>query len=121
MAMLTTIVSVLLEAFSGLTNPTWQLSPQDATRLQESVSRLVEQRVVATPHIPDLGYRGLVIQGLEVEGKPAEVRVFRRWVIVGGESDARAYQDKDNSLETWLVDLGRAQLPAGRIPAELFR
>jgi hypothetical protein len=119
--MLATIVSVVLEAFSGLANPTWQLSPQDASRLQESVSRLAEQRAVEQPHIPDLGYRGLVIEGLDVQGKPAKVRVYRRWVIVGGDADARAYQDRDNSLEMWLVELGRAQVPAGRIPAELFK
>jgi hypothetical protein len=120
MAMLATIVTVMLDAFSGLTNPTWSLSPQDAGSLQQSVDRIVEQRSVEQPRIPDLGYRGLVIQGLDVQGKPAEVRIFRRWIIVGTDGDARAFQDKDNSLEMWLVELGRAQVPAGRIPADLF-
>jgi len=114
--MLATIVTVILDAFSGVTNPTWALSEKDANVLQDSVSRIVQTQSVEPPRLPGLGYRGLVIQGLDVQGKAAEIRVFRNWVIVGDTTDARAFQDKDNSLEMWLVELGRAQVPANRIP-----
>ena len=114
--MLATIVTVMLDAFSGVTNPTWSLQEKDAGVLQDSVNRITQSQAVEPPHIPGLGYRGLVIQGLEVAGRTAEVRIFRRWVIVGRSPDARAFQDKDNSLELWLVDLGRPQVPANRIP-----
>ena len=118
--MLATIVTVMLDAFSGVTNPTWSLTEKDAGALQESVNRIVATRPVEPPHIPDLGYRGLVIEGLDIRGKSTVVRIFRNWLIVGGNADVRAWQDKDNSLEMWLVDLGRGQVPANRIP-DVFR
>jgi len=114
--MLVAIVTVMLDAFSGFPNPTWSLAEKDALALQERVNRIVQLQNVEPPRIPGLGYRGLVIKGLEVQGQAAEVRVFRAVVVVGSGSDARAYQDKDNSLEIWLVELGRAQLPADDIP-----
>jgi hypothetical protein len=114
--MLATIVTVMLDAFSGVSNPTWSLSEKDAAVLQDSVNRIVQLQSVAAPTIPGLGYRGLVIQGLDVQGKATEIRIFRSWVIVGGQTEPRAFQDKDNSVELWLVEIGRAQVPANRIP-----
>ncbi|HJQ58414.1 MAG TPA: hypothetical protein VJ890_16010 [Vineibacter sp.] len=114
--MLATLVTVILDAFSGVSNPTWSLSDKDAAFLQDSVNRVVQSQSVDAPKIPGLGYRGLVIQGLDVQGKAVEVRIFRSWIIVGGRSDPRAFQDKDNALELWLVDTGRAHVPPNRIP-----
>jgi hypothetical protein len=89
---------VSLDILSGLPNPTWRLTADEADRLQQWLSQLSPTKDrPAEP--PDLGYRGLTIRRFDA----APMQVFEEFVL----TDSSAYADPDRQLEEWLLKTGK--------------
>lgn len=99
-------MQVEADVFSGRPNPRWT---PDAAAAREFSRRLGElPAAAAAPAFEGLGYRGLVVTGLE--GECGEVRVHggRAWAECGGET--RTLADAGRSLERWLLATGEGRL-----------
>ena len=100
-------VEVELDIFSGMPNPTWNLTDAQAAAFV--------QRLEATPKGPAvtlsgrLGYRGFVVQVM-IDGQTQVVRVQNGFVQTSiGTTDAFA-RDVGRALERWLLDTGKPHL-----------
>jgi hypothetical protein len=89
-----TDTQVELDIYSGLPNPRWQLTADEATELE---SRLVDLPASARP-IPDgkLGYRGFVVHD---DGR--RIQIGSGLVIVSRGEQHEVYEDK-RGAEDWL-------------------
>src|SRR5690349_428791 len=92
---------VTLDVYSGRPNPQWTLAPAESTEFQRRLAALHPLAGDAAEPAAPLGYRGL-----EVQGGPAPVRVFRGRVTVGGQD----FADPRRELERWLIDSGRGSV-----------
>ena len=92
---------VVLDAFSGRPNPTWEI-PEDkaATFLRRISSLPVSQAALS---VPDLGYRGFVINS-----DSSIIRVYRGQVTVTRDGRIQTFQD-NNGIEKDLATEARAK------------
>jgi len=91
---------VTLDVFSGLPNPTWELTPEQTASLLARWDDL--EGSAAAEYSGHLGYRGVIIDFADGS---------RIWVSRGvamDESTASARSDGDGSLEAWIVTTGQA-------------
>ncbi len=108
-------MQVEADVFSGRPNPRWTL---DAAAAAELARRLAELPP-APPAAPfeGLGYRGLVVTGLEGECDEVRVHGGRVRAECGGETRTRA--DAGRALERWLLATGEGSLEPATL--ELLR
>jgi hypothetical protein len=99
--------AVELDIFSGVPNPTWNLSEADTTLFLQKISALpgAAPKQLANP----LGYRGFIVtlrQGTE----DIQARIQQGTVELtrGGATTYRA--DRGRELERWLLNSGRPVL-----------
>lgn len=97
-------VRVELDVFSGRPNPTWSLSPEQADELMHRLHDLPSANPAAENLPGGLGYRGLVIFGVDGPGTP--LRIVSGIVI----SDRKYRLDPGRSLEQWLLVTGRGHV-----------
>jgi len=93
-------IEVVLDIFSGRPNPRQIL---DSGQEAEFLSRLKELQFApeaAVPKPPILGYRGFIVQPSTNSNLDGTVKVYAGIVERTGET----YQDRDRSLEGWLLD-----------------
>jgi hypothetical protein len=93
---------VTLDVFSGVPNPTWAITPQQAADLLGMWDRLDE--TAAVDYSGDLGYRGVIV------GFADGSRIWVSHRVAAEESTATARSDVDGSLEAWIVTTGQATL-----------
>jgi hypothetical protein len=102
---------VELDIYSGMPNPTWALSNEDASTLATSLAslpRTSDQRLHA-----NLGYRGFIIR--LTQGTTAqEVRVQSGIVQVAERGGLFYARDNSRALERWLLTTGRAYVKPER-------
>jgi hypothetical protein len=98
-------VVVELDAFSGLPNPTWTLTAEEAA---EAERRLRDLPVAAGARMPDavLGYRGFRLrEGGASPGTGRRIYVAAGLVQIEGQ-DQPLYRDA-HGLEAWLQEQAR--------------
>jgi hypothetical protein len=106
-------VTVELDAYSGLPNPEWILTPEEAGELSDLLRELPEA-AVPPPRTDRLGYRGFRISNPGGEGGIPE----RLYIAAGGavqiEGSAGGEVLKDaREVEVWLLELARAERSRG--------
>lgn len=104
---------VILDIFSGLPNPQWQLGAEQSLAMVTLVSGLSAAEPNEMPALPDLGYRGFEISGFDTDCDT--YRVFRGYVDACGS----IMRDPEKRAELWLLQSGEPILEPG-LYAELF-
>jgi len=98
---------VELDIFSGMPNPTWQLTDAEADRFVKQVTALPQ--APARELAGNLGYRGFIVQCTQ-GAAPRMVRIQTGTVhVVEGGTTAYA-RDETRRLERWLLDTGKPHL-----------
>jgi hypothetical protein len=104
-------VKVVVDIFSGVSNPTWTLSADDTAQIADILGDLEQQGTVSEPIAGlDLGFRGFVLHGLDLSafGTYNEVRALGDTVIVsGGAGDSAVLADPDRRLYRAVRDLAK--------------
>ncbi len=97
--------TVVLEMFSGRTDPSWQLDAARTAELRDKLNALPPARERTLPSAPGLGYRGLHVslsdgtQGEVVEGRSGRIAFA-----------GRILRDEHRAVERWLLDTAPPQL-----------
>lgn len=99
--------TVTADIFSGRPNPTWQLAPGTAKKFMKQLASLP---AVANPNrtVPGLGYRGFLVEFTSPgESSVIRVSVYEGLVVVTRSGVEKAFVDRSNSLEQWLLATGK--------------
>ena len=100
-------VEVELDIFSGMPNPTWNLTDAQAETFVQRLQSMPKAPAVTLSG--RLGYRGFVVQVIR-DGETQVVHVQNGFVQTSaGATDAYA-RDAGRELERWLLDTGRPHL-----------
>ena len=108
-----TIVSLGL--YSGLPDPSWELSDEQATALTALLESL--PRVDGSAPSGGLGYHGFWIERVTPEGMPRLLVAFDGTVSDPLSSHLSYLDDPERSVERFLLESGRDQLSAVEIAA----
>ena len=107
--------TVSLGLYSGLPDPSWQLSEEESTALTALLESL--PRVDGSPPSGGLGYHGFTIERLTPEGMQRLLVAFEGAVSDPASSHLSYLDDPDRSVERLLLESGREQLSAVEIMA----
>jgi hypothetical protein len=107
--------TVSLGLYSGLPNPSWELSEEEASALTALLETL--PRVDGSPPSGGLGYSGFWIERLTPEGMPRLLVAFQGTVSDPLSSHLSYLDDPERSVERFLLDSGRDRLSAVEIMA----
>lgn len=99
-------MTVVLDLFSGLPNPSWVLTEAEVRALEQQVATLRPAPQKDVPARPGLGYRGFVIKPVG-EGGGEQIEVYNGIVKVG----RTVLEDPERSVERWVLQTGQAHLP----------
>lgn len=95
-----------MEAFSGLEDPSWELSPKETEEIGARLGCLAE--TCSDKQQPTaLGYRGLVLEGLS----PFDSIIVHRdliWVITAGHT--RVLSDPQRSMEKYILETSHGRV-----------
>lgn len=100
-------IEVMLDIFSGLPNPVWELNSVQETDLLSRIETLPPAHGEAFPEPPGLGYRGFVIQP-KGSLKLQEPVVIYKGVV---QHANRRYEDTQRGLEKWLLESAGLSIP----------
>lgn len=100
-------MKIQLDVFSGLSNPCWELSFEQAAEFRQLLQSLSEFASFKLP--PDkLGYRGMIVTELEDAGPGYDdIVVYSGIVWARRGSVTLRLSDKGRLLERWLLRTGR--------------
>ena len=104
---------VELDVFSGRPNPSWELTGKQPTEFLTLLGSL--EPVGSAPTASEgLGYRGFLVtaQGETMSGFD-RIRVFRGMAIANRGGGTEVFRDRQHSLESWLLETGRAHMEQG--------
>ena len=107
--------TVSLGLYSGLPDPSWELSEEESAALTALLESL--PRVDGSPPSGGLGYHGFAIERLTPEGMPRLLVAFEGTVSDPASSHLSYLDDPDRSVERFLLESGRDQLSAVEIMA----
>ena len=107
--------TVSLGLYSGLPDPSWELSHEEALALTMLLDSL--PRVEGSPPAGGLGYHGFWIERLTPEGMPRFLLAFEGTVSDPLSSHRSYLDDAGRSVERFLLESGREQLSAVEIAA----
>jgi hypothetical protein len=107
--------TVSLGLYSGLPDPSWELSDEEATALTALLESL--PRVDGSAPSGGLGYHGLTIERLTPEGMPRLLVAFDGAVSDPLSSHLSYLDDPERSVERFLLESGRDRLSAVEIMA----
>jgi hypothetical protein len=107
--------TVSLGLYSGLPDPSWALSDEEAAALSALLESL--PRVDGSAPSGGLGYHGFTIERLTPEGMPRLLVAFDGTVSDPASSHLSYLDDPDRSIERFLLESGRDQLSAVEIAA----
>jgi hypothetical protein len=99
-------MQVEADVFSGRPNPRWALDAALGAEAARRLGKLPAAR--PEPPFEGLGYRGLVVTGLE--GECPEVRVHGGRVRAECGGETRAWTDPGRELERWLLATGEGRV-----------
>ena len=102
------------DLFSGRPNPAWTLDAAEAEDLADLLRLLPPGG--AAPEPPGLGYRGMVVRGVEAALPGCtELRLFRGAAAAECAAGPRTFTDRERAVERWLVDSARRRLDPGLV------
>ena len=107
--------TVSLGLYSGLPDPSWELSDEEASALTALLESL--PRVDGPAPSGGLGYHGFTIERLMPEGMPRVLVAFEGTVSDPFSSYLSYLDDPERSVERFLLESGRGQLSAVEIAA----
>ena len=91
---------VILDMFSGLENPEWELNDAE---LEILVGKTVDLPKTKPVKPPILGYRGFVVNNIKkIPELPEKIVIYNKTVIYSAEDKLTYYEDI-NELEEWLI------------------
>lgn len=100
------------DLFSGRPNPSWTAGPAEARAIAALLAGLAPSAEPAEP-FEGLGYRGMVLSGVEPEVHPCPELHVRGGLVAAACPGGRVtYADPDRALERRLVEMARDRLPA---------
>jgi hypothetical protein len=105
--------TVSLGLYSGLPDPSWELSAKESTALTALLESL--PRVDGSAPSGGLGYHGFTIERLTPEGMPRLLVAFEGTVSDPLSSHLSYLDDPERSVERFLLESGRDQLSAVEI------
>ena len=100
-------VEVELDIFSGMPNPTWNLTDAQAATLVQRLQSMPKAPAVTLSG--RLGYRGFVVQVI-ADGETQMVQVQNGFAQISTGATATHVRDAGRELERWLLDTGRPHL-----------
>jgi hypothetical protein len=104
---MTARVEVELDIFSGMPNPTWVLSDDEAERFLKQLE--AAPRTSARELSGNLGYRGFIVQ--VTQGGSTQLIRVQNGIIHISEGATMAYaRDENRDLERWLLEIGKPHL-----------
>lgn len=104
------------DLFSGRPNPAWTLDAPQAAELASLLGRL-RPASSAPAQAEGLGYRGLVVHGVESALPGCSVlRVHRGNAVAECGAERRGFTDPERAVERWLAASAR-----GHVDADLHR
>lgn len=99
-------VEVVLDIYSGRTNPAWTLNRREITGLGQRLRNL-HQETSSLPQPPALGYRGFHLRTSQ-EKMSSLIIVFNDIV----QTESGNFLDPARNLERWLISLARDHVDA---------
>jgi hypothetical protein len=103
-------MDVEVDLYSGRPNPRFSLGPTTTAELMHRLASLPPLLGSATPRAT-LGYRGLRVDADVIESTITEIVVSGGAVFVRDRAGTqRVLEDRERSLERWLVEAGAGQL-----------
>ena len=104
-------IEVVVDVMSGVPNPTFTVSGEEAAALAEMVDALPSDGQVDPAAAFDLGFRGFVLRGLDLPADADQVRVRGADVIVSrGDAIGTLRTDQDRAIYTMLRGMSEAHL-----------
>ena len=100
-------VEVELDIFSGMPNPTWILTSDEADRFVKQVAVL--QPIAARERSGNLGYRGFIVH-VTHGAHTQSIRIQTGIVEISKAGTSSFADDRDRRLERWLLNTGRPHL-----------
>jgi hypothetical protein len=104
-------VRVTLHIYSGIPDPSWELTPEQAAALLEKMGKLPKSFLAPPPQpVYHLGYRGFTIEEIDQTGLAAkEVSLFARPSLAA--KDTSVTGEASGDLEQWLITTAGEALP----------
>jgi hypothetical protein len=100
-------VEVELDIFSGMPNPTWVLSNDEADSFLKQLA--AKPRTSARELSGNLGYRGFIVQG--TQGAVTQLVRVQNGAVQISEGATTVYaRDENRDLERWLLQTGKPHL-----------
>ena len=100
-------VEVELDIFSGMPNPTWVLTDDEADSFLKQLAALPPG--TARELSGNLGYRGFIVQ--TAQGADTQLIRIQNGIVHISKDATNVYaDDKDRKLERWLLDTGKPHL-----------
>jgi hypothetical protein len=97
-------IIVTLDMYSGLPNPSWEITDDEANKLNEILTKKRTQSTVTPPSITGrLGYRGLIISSSTDNVVSSPLRVFDG-ILETPNIDTSNFIDHDSEVETFLLE-----------------
>ena len=112
---------VVVDIYSGVANPEFDLDDEERDRVRALLSDLpAAERAPAPP--PPLGYRGFLVRDAAPGAPETEVRVHRTSVEVrvGASGQVVHRHDTGRDLERVLIEGARRHLGPAALPDEAF-
>ena len=101
---------VVVDVFSGRTNPSWGLSDQETATLTTMLEELEEAEVVYSP-AEQLGFRQFVVTlASPAADASAMVYVYDATVEVDRGDEVKYYTDTDGQVSRWLLASSKSHL-----------
>lgn len=100
-------VEVELDIFSGMPNPTWVLTNEEADSFVKQLAAL--SSTSAAELSGNLGYRGFIVQVTQETGTQL-IHIQTGLVHLSTDATNVYVSDKDRKLERWLLNTGKPHL-----------
>jgi len=107
---MTTIVTIHM--YSGVPNPTFELTPEQEDKIAEVLSQQNQKTLQQSPSsMGMLGYRGFEINSSQIEAIPQKTLIFDSIVDIG-ESDEVNFIDSNSTIESMLLEFATPTIDA---------
>ena len=101
---------VVVDVFSGRTNPSWSLSDEETATLATMLEGLEEAEVAYSP-AEQLGFRQFVVTLASPMADASEmVYVYNTTVEVDHGDEVKYYTDTDGQVSRWLLESSKTHL-----------
>ena len=95
---------VILDIFSGQPNPRWELSQEQTSQFLKKIMKLqTKENYHADSSKNELGYRGFIVEEANFAQKLRRFYIYNGIVNVIENNSSYALEDKEYSIERWLL------------------